>query len=694
MIKYLLKNMPKRFLSLLAIICSTLITAQAQCVSIIGLPDTIIACKNAKVQFNPSVTSAGLLATSDTTWSPTTGLSNPNIINPSATMGSASQLYTLTIQALTPNNFVVNGDFSAGNTGFTSAYGPGTGGTWGLLSNPNTYAVTTNPSVVHTNFGNFGDHTTGTGQMMVCNGSSIANTSVWCQTITVIPNSFYDFSAWATSVDPGSPAILQFNIDGVLLGSAFNLSATSGAWQQFHATWYSGTSTSITICIVNQNTASGGNDFAIDDIQFRQFCTTSKSCYVRVPNLTTSVVKTLGLGCLKDTVNFTTTNLGETPEQYIWDFGDGTGDTVQNPSHVYLNQGNYSITLIVKKLGCTDTVKTTVNTFHPFAPGFTTDKDTVCTGTAITCTTTAIGANNTYNYDFGDGSFSTANSPSHTYATPGTYTIIQYVTDNIPCVDSFKKTVVILPGPTGAATIDTTLICEGGAVNVDGNASIGYSLLTWDFGDGIKVYNTSQVKHAYDTSGVFTLTLTADYAVCPSVNTTLTVTVLPTPLVDLGADTTICENGTPIALINKATNLMPTNSIWYDSTSDNFKIIKHPGIYWMQVSNSLGCANADSVEIHKSCYIDLPNSFTPNGDGINDFFFPRILNAKNLSYFSMQIFNRWGQLLFETKKLDGAGWDGKFNNTMQPVGVYIYNIEATVDGKNIEKYQGNISLLR
>lgn len=60
----------------------------------------------------------------------------------------------------------------------------------------------------------------------------------------------------------------------------------------------------------------------------------------------------------------------------------------------------------------------------------------------------------------------------------------------------------------------------------------------------------------------------------------------------------------------------------------------------------------------------------------------------------MQIYNRWGQLLFETKKLDGAGWDGKFNNTQQPEGVYIYVIEATVDGKNIEKYHGNISLLR
>ena len=121
--------MLKRFLSLIAIYCITIFTLQAQCVNIIGLPDTIIACKNSKVQFNPSVTSAGLLATSDTTWSPSTGLSNANIINPVATMGTASQLYTLTIQALTPNNFVVNGDFSSGNTGFTSAYGPGTGGT-------------------------------------------------------------------------------------------------------------------------------------------------------------------------------------------------------------------------------------------------------------------------------------------------------------------------------------------------------------------------------------------------------------------------------------------------------------------------------------------------------------------------------------------------------------------------------------
>src|SRR5690606_19006065 len=139
-------------------------------------------------------------------------------------------------------------------------------------------------------FANFYDHTVGTaaGAMLLVNGSGSNNAQVWCQNINVVPNTDYDFSAWAASCTSGSPAVLQFSIDGVLLGTPLYLPSATGQWVNFHALWNSGIKTNIDICIVDQQTALSGNDFAIDDIEFRQLCTEEDSVYLNVTNLTPS----------------------------------------------------------------------------------------------------------------------------------------------------------------------------------------------------------------------------------------------------------------------------------------------------------------------------------------------------------------------------------------------------------------------
>ena len=107
-----------------------------------------------------------------------------------------------------------------------------------------------------------------------------------------------------------------------------------------------------------------------------------------------------------------------------------------------------------------------------------------------------------------------------------------------------------------------------------------------------------------------------------------------------------------------------------------------------------GCTGSDTVNVSNDCYLDVPNVFTPNGDGLNDYFLPRQLLSKGLASFSMEIYNRWGQVIFTTSSIDGRGWDGKFNDTPQPEGVYVYVIDATfVDGQK-EHHQGNVTLLR
>jgi hypothetical protein len=158
-----------------------------------------------------------------------------------------------------------NSDFSAGNTGFTSAYTYVTG--TNSLYPEGDYTVTNNPNSVHDMFGSCGDHTTGTGNMMVVNGDPTPNKIVWSSgLISVTPNTDYTLSLYLSSVTTGNPAQLIFNVNGENIGTQFNATATNCQWVNAVAVWNSGSNTSATFDIVNLNLIAAGNDFALDDI--------------------------------------------------------------------------------------------------------------------------------------------------------------------------------------------------------------------------------------------------------------------------------------------------------------------------------------------------------------------------------------------------------------------------------------------
>ncbi len=155
---------------------------------------------------------------------------------------------------------IVNGDFEAGNVGFTSAYtfSPSPGN----INGPATYVIQTiNP----TGLGNFGDHTTGSGLYMAVNGATTANTVVWSQTVAVNSNTSYTFSAWAANMFRVNPANLDFQFNGTSVGT-FTTPVDVGKWSQFVGSWNSGSATSLTISIIDNNLNFSGNDFALDDI--------------------------------------------------------------------------------------------------------------------------------------------------------------------------------------------------------------------------------------------------------------------------------------------------------------------------------------------------------------------------------------------------------------------------------------------
>ena len=188
---------------------------------------------------------------------------------------------------------VTNGDFSAGNTGFFTEY------TYTADIAGNTelypegyYAVGTSGQNYHPAF--YGkEHTTPaqTGNFMLINGSTTLigtparQRTIWQQTVAVVPNTNYYFSAYGMNLNPGSPARLQFEVNGVAVGTIADLdiapkpnsnaTVNINNWVRFYSTptWSSASATTAVIRIINLNPTAGGNDFALDDISFSTLST-------------------------------------------------------------------------------------------------------------------------------------------------------------------------------------------------------------------------------------------------------------------------------------------------------------------------------------------------------------------------------------------------------------------------------------
>ena len=169
--------------------------------------------------------------------------------------------------ALGTESMVVNGDFSAGNTGFNSDHNYCSAPV--CLSSEGMYTVAADPSIYQSSFTGT-DHTTGAGNFLIVSGATAANSSVWCQTFPVDPNSFYQISYWVSSMVPQSPATIQLTINTNTFFSPFPAPAAINTWNNFSEIWTSGLNTSIDMCLVNLNDDAVGNDFGIDDITVKK----------------------------------------------------------------------------------------------------------------------------------------------------------------------------------------------------------------------------------------------------------------------------------------------------------------------------------------------------------------------------------------------------------------------------------------
>ena len=375
-------------------------------------------------------------------WSPATGLSSTTILDPVLTGVSTSGWYDLTVQSLIPGNLVVNGDFSAGGTGFTTGYilelpAP--------ISVPGYYAVDTNPNIYDATWPAIGDHTSGTGNMLIVDGAPSSGISFWCETLSVNPNTNYIFSLWITLLHDPLPGV-QLTINGINI-STFSTSVIAGEWTQYQLMWNSGTATSANICMYDVVTGAYGNDFAIDDISFRQLCTIKDSVYLKVTISDTAYTHTDTTSC--SLMGAVILNAPSTYHKYIWSTGDTTASITVSGSGLYW-------------LAALSYCNMLVDTFHVTAiplPFVSLGNDTsVCEGGAITLSSPLSSGN----YLWSTGS----TAPSIIVSGGGLFVLS--VTNN-GCTSSDTIQVLQIAGPVLNLGRDT-ILCKGDMLTLTSGA--------------------------------------------------------------------------------------------------------------------------------------------------------------------------------------------------------------------------------
>ncbi len=547
-------------------------SAYGQCGSfpVLDLGNDVMLCQGQTVDFTVP---AGYDFHS---WNVTSG-------NPATVTISGTQTVILEVQNST-GNLVVNGDFEAGNTGFTSQYNapstPPPGNCCGLLSNAGDYAITTNPNIVHTNFVNCVDVTaTGPGNMMVVNGSTIANTIVWAQTISVSPNTDYNFSAWVSSLENTNSinvSHLQFFINGVQVGPIFQPSLTGCSWQQFFETWNSGIEISADISIIAQNSA-GNNDFALDDISFSATCVQSDTVEVVLDPSSINAGSDIAF-CQNESESLTATANFPNPN-FTWETGATTATITPTAS------GYYTVSA-TSPSGCflSDSALVTI-TPMPWDFDIVDSQPTSC------------GVNSGAVFAVMNGTFN--DPPYYTWNGPGANNPNQVdasVWQNLSSgwyyiqVESagcyrYDSVFVDVSNPP-VAGIGATPLSGDAPLNVTfTNSSTNSTSYIWSFGNGntANANDLSGQQQTYTDPGVYTAYVVAEQGNC-----------------DDTAFITIVVNEPPVPPIPPV--IVPVD-------------------------------------------LSYPNVFTPNGDLKNDFFEFDLLNIKEIEIY---VVNRWGETVFSS----------------------------------------------
>ncbi len=417
--------------------------------------------------------------------------------------------------------------------------------------------------------------------------------------------------------------------------------------------------------------------------------------------------------CNGTTVTFLDSSYNGT--NYLWLFNDpnnpGASATGQNPTYTYSDTGTYTIQLILNPgYPCTDTAEVTYELYNPVNPAYSYSGPVCFDENLITFQNqSSNGGNAVANWDFGaDASIQTFtgwNPPPIVFNTWGDHYVSLTIEEN-GCEDNFLDTVRIYRRPETNVSVENQVGCAPFTVEFwDSTITDGQVIYNWDFGDGV-LSNDSNAVYTYANPGTYDLNLTIYFI--EGCTDTITVsyadfiTVYPSPTSSFIADptsTTIYTSNIEITDLaadptDDIITSMGDGSIYYNQAVFNHS---YSDTGWFEVAhvviNTFDCPDTSkaNIRINPETLIFVPNAFTPNGDGKNEIFFATAVGIKD---FSLKIFNRWGEVMFETND-PSEGWNGMHPGGKEAVqGVYTWTVFAKGENDKLIEKRGKLSLLR
>lgn len=313
--------------------------------------------------------------------------------------------------------------------------------------------------------------------------------------------------------------------------------------------------------------------------------------------------------------------------------------------------------------------------FNPLANPYDFSRSGKCSDHNIAFTINRLTGIDSVKWDFGDGNKSQSISPTNNYVNPGFYDVklIVYKVDCSGLNDTINHKIWITDkldflGPD-------TSTCMG----------VKLQLGIDDIPEASYLWNTGSEVNKITTSDIGTYWMEIELNGC-TIKDTINLFLKPPPSVDIGPDTFVCQNK---AIVLNADNSPGSSYLWSTSETTASIVVNKTGTYYVTVSDN-GCTASDTVSVTPGdCDVYFPSAFTPNNDSKNDLF--GVAAETSLNNFSMQIFNKWGQLIFASNDTRNK-WDGTFKGKNVPNGAYVWVVNYT-NRKGIKIYDGGSVIL-
>lgn len=479
-----------------------------------------------------------------------------------------------------------------------------------------------------------------------CRGTNWYNTNA----ITYLGN----VNGWTGNIQPNSGSCLGGNGSGAWLTAKHTLSMLAGQSNvRFRFVFGAGT------------TCNNFNGFAIDDISIGEAVPPPVS-------ISSTCVST-------SQVQFSVT--GTCIASYAWNFGDpgsGSSNTSSQaaPAHTFSAPGMYTVNLSAPSAsGGTSTASIQVVVIS--ASGSTNWPDPCSNIPSATLTVTASGSSSGYFYYWDTDPPQT--TPSISNVGPGTYNVT---------VNALNACAASVQYVLGAATITNSVVatnskCTADNGTITSTASGGSSpyTYTWSNGaTGATVQNLAPGTYSVEAK---------DAGGCSAKTENIVITAEQTTLsVSLGPDMAICNNET--LLLNPGSF---DTYLWQDGTTAPAFRVTTAGTYSVQVKDANGCTGTDEIRIIQDCSdLYFPTAFTPDGNGRNDGFGPLGTQAPFAQNYRLNIYNRYGQLVFSSKD-PLQKWNGTFKGGVPLNGSYVWMATYKLNGKE-RSVKGSILLIR